>query len=81
MKLERMTSRENKKSRARIDSQMNRWSKPCGRQITRRVAKVSKKLGVSEQTIYKWHKRFGVMNADEVKQRRQLKTENARLPR
>ena len=31
------------------------------------VAEVSKKHGVSEQTIYTWRKRFGAMNADEVK--------------
>ncbi len=43
------------------------------------VAEVSKKHGVSEQTIYTWRRRFGVMNADEVKRLRQLETENARL--
>ena len=36
------------------------------------VAEVSKKHGVSEQTIYTWGKRFGAMNADEVKRLRQL---------
>ncbi len=43
------------------------------------MAEVSRKHGVSEQTIYTWRKRFGVMNADEVKRLRQLETENARL--
>ncbi len=43
------------------------------------VAEVSKKHGVSEQTIYTWRKRFGAMNADEVKRLRQLEVENARL--
>lgn len=43
------------------------------------VAEVSKKHGVSEQTIYTWRKRFGAMNADEVKRLRQLEAENARL--
>jgi putative transposase len=43
------------------------------------VAEVSKKRGVSEQTIYAWRKRFGAMNADEVKRLRQLEVENARL--
>lgn len=43
------------------------------------VAEVSKKHGVSEQTIYTWRKRFGAMNSDEVKRLRQLEGENARL--
>lgn len=43
------------------------------------VAEVSKKHGVSEQTIYTWRKRFGAMSSDEVKRLRQLETENARL--
>lgn len=36
------------------------------------VADVSKKHGVSEQTIYTWRKRFGAMSSDEVKRLRQL---------
>jgi putative transposase len=43
------------------------------------VVEVSKKHGVSEQTIYTWRKRFGAMNSDEVKRLRQLEAENARL--
>lgn len=43
------------------------------------VAEVSKKHGVSEQTIYTWRKRFGAMNSDEIKRLRQLEAENARL--
>ena len=43
------------------------------------VAEVSKKHGVSEQTIYTWRKRFGAMNSDEVKRLRRLEAENARL--
>lgn len=43
------------------------------------VTEVSKKHGVSEQTIYTWRKRFGAMNSDEVKRLRQLEAENARL--
>ena len=30
------------------------------------VAEVSKKHGVSEQTIYTWRKRLGAMNSDEA---------------
>ena len=43
------------------------------------VAEVAKKHGVSEQTIYVWRKRFGAMDANEVKRLRNLEQENARL--
>lgn len=43
------------------------------------VAEVAKKHGVSEQTIYTWRKRYGVMDADEVKRLRQMEQENTRL--
>ena len=40
---------------------------------------MAKKHGVSEQSIYTWRKRFGAMDANEVKRLRELKQENARL--
>lgn len=43
------------------------------------VADVAKKYGISEQSIYTWRKRFGAMDANEVKRLRQLELENARL--
>ncbi|MFZ4553936.1 MAG: IS3 family transposase [Burkholderiales bacterium] len=43
------------------------------------VAEVSKKHGVSEQTIYNWRRHFGSMEIAEVKRMRQLEAENARL--
>jgi len=43
------------------------------------IAEVSKKHGVSEQTIYAWKKRFGGMNTDEAKRLKQLEVENGRL--
>ena len=43
------------------------------------VAEVAKKHGVSEQTIYTWRKRFGAMDANEVKRLRTLEQENTRL--
>lgn len=43
------------------------------------VAETAKKHGVSEQSIYAWRKRFGTMDANEVKRLRQLEQENARL--
>ncbi len=43
------------------------------------VAHVAKKHGVSEQTIYAWRKRFGKLEAVDVKRLRQLEQENAKL--
>ncbi len=43
------------------------------------VARVAKKHGVSEQTIYAWRKRFGTLEAIDVKRLRQLEQENAKL--
>ena len=43
------------------------------------VAEVAKKHGVSDVTIYAWRKRFGQLEAVDVKRLRQLETENARL--
>jgi transposase-like protein len=43
------------------------------------VAEVSKKYGVSDQTIYNWRQHFGGMDATDVKRLKQLEQENARL--
>ncbi len=43
------------------------------------VAEVAKKHGVSEQTIYLWRKRFGRLEAVDVKRLRQIESENAKL--
>jgi len=43
------------------------------------VAGVAKKHGISEQTIYAWRKRFGKLEAVDVKRLRQLELENGRL--
>ncbi len=43
------------------------------------VARVAKKHGVSEQTIYAWRKRFGKLDTVDVKRLRQLEQENAKL--
>ena len=40
---------------------------------------VAKRHGISEQTIYTWRKRFGALQASDVKRLRQLEAENARL--
>src|SRR5208283_529669 len=43
------------------------------------VAEVAKKHGLSEVTIYAWRKRFGALEAVDVKRLRQLELENGRL--
>jgi putative transposase len=43
------------------------------------VVQVAKKYAVSEQTIYAWRKRFGKLEAVDVKRLRQLEQENAKL--
>lgn len=43
------------------------------------VAEVAKKHGISDVTIYAWRKRFGQLEAVDVKRLRQLEAENTRL--
>lgn len=43
------------------------------------VSEVAKKHGVSEQTIYLWRKRFGKLEAVDVKRLRQVESENSKL--
>ena len=43
------------------------------------VADVAKRHGVSEQTIYTWRKRFGTIEASDVRRLKALEAENARL--
>jgi transposase-like protein len=43
------------------------------------VAEIAKKYGVSEQTVYAWRKKYGALEAADVKQLRSLQRENERL--
>ena len=43
------------------------------------IADVAKRNGVSEASIYGWQKRFGAMEANDVKLMKELQTENGRL--
>ncbi len=45
----------------------------------RPVAQVARKHGISEQTIYAWRKRFGKLEAVDLKRLRQLEQEKGRL--
>jgi putative transposase len=43
------------------------------------VGELCRKLGVSEQTFYRWKKRFAGMGIAEIRRLRQLEEENRRL--
>ncbi len=45
------------------------------------IAEICQKLGVSEQTFYRWKKKFGSMGVAEVRRLKQLEDENAKLKR
>lgn len=43
------------------------------------IAEVSKALGVTDQTYYRWKKEYGGMQTDQDKRLKELERENARL--
>ncbi len=45
------------------------------------VAQICKTHGISEQTWYRWKKKFGKMGVPDVRRLRQLEKENSRLKR
>lgn len=45
------------------------------------VAEVVRKMGISEQTFYRWKKHYGGLESDEVRELKELREENARLKR
>jgi transposase-like protein len=47
----------------------------------RTVAQVCKKLGITEQTYYRWRKEYGSLRMDQAKRLKELEKENARLKR
>ena len=46
-----------------------------------RTPQVCKKLGVSEQTYYRWRKEYGGLRLDQAKRLKTLEQENLRLKR
>lgn len=46
-----------------------------------RPPQVCKKLGISEQTYYRWRKEYGGLRLDQAKRLKALEQENARLKR
>lgn len=45
------------------------------------VAEVFRKMGITEQTFYRWKKKFSGMTSSEVRRLKQLEEENRRLKR
>jgi len=45
------------------------------------VPEVSKQLGISEQTYYRWRQKYGGMDPAMAKQMKEMEKENARLKR
>jgi len=45
------------------------------------VIEVARKLGIAEQTYYRWRKQYGGMNRDQLKRLKELEKENQRLKR
>ena len=43
------------------------------------AVEVARKLGITEQTYYRWRKEFGGLRVDQAKRLKELEKENARL--
>jgi len=43
------------------------------------IVEAIRKLGVSEQTYYRWRKEYGGMRVDQARRLKELETENGRL--
>ena len=43
------------------------------------IAEASKKIGVTEQTYYRWRKEYGGMRVEQARKLKELEKENARL--
>ena len=44
-----------------------------------RVGETSRKIGVTEQTYYRWSKEYGGMRVEQAKRLKEMEQENARL--
>lgn len=45
------------------------------------VPDIARKLGIAEQTFYRWKKQYGGLEPGEVRELKQLREENAKLKR
>jgi len=46
-----------------------------------RVGEVSRKLGITEQTYYRWRREYGGMRVEQARRLKELEKENGRLKR
>lgn len=53
----------------------------CAKHSLHYLAEVCKQHGISEQTWYRWKKKFGHMGVPDVRRLRELEKENTRLKR
>jgi Transposase. len=51
----------------------------CGQGKT--IGEAVRQIGVTEQTYYRWRKKYGGMNTSEARRYKELEKENARLKR
>ena len=45
------------------------------------MAELSRQVGITEETLYRWKKQYKGLETDQVRQFKQLQDENARLKR
>lgn len=45
------------------------------------IPQACKKIGISDQTFYRWRRKYGALKEDEAHRLKALETENARLKR
>ena len=45
------------------------------------IAQICKKIGITDQTYYRWRKEYGGIRTDQAKRLKDLEKENARLKR
>ena len=45
------------------------------------IAQICKKIGITDQTYYRWRKEYGGVRTDQAKRLKDLEKENARLKR
>jgi putative transposase len=60
-----------------IVAKLREAEKLQGRGLT--IPKACKRLGISDQTFYRWRIRYGALKEDEAQRRKALEQENSRL--
>ena len=68
-----------KKSRIKEDQIVRALSDIDAKRKT--VAQLSRELGVTEGTIYKWKQKYGGLNVNELRELKELRSENSKLKR